>query len=162
MPQVKYAKLLPGSGLDIVKNYHERWTEINNKINAICEEVGGVKSRYMSRGTLLEGFCISLKGVPAGWRRDKKTPTYMVPDKKNKLGKTYAKRLKEIVLLTQEDLAKELGFPPFFGPLFNGFCTAVAHMVTKDSVYVAYPASLTLNHPHEPVTHEEWEGADKG
>jgi hypothetical protein len=160
-PVIKYCKISHGLAHEIVTNFVAKSDEICKQISAICSEVGGVPKYHMSRGTLLEGFRIGLKGVPPGWRRDGHMPTYMVPDKKTKLGKEWVERLKAVSLLTGEDLANDLGLPPFFKDLTGHYCSAVGYMLYQGNVYVSLPAVLNLNHPNEPITYEEWQRVER-
>ncbi len=155
-PRIKYCKITHGLAHEIVTIFEAKSQEINKKISDLCTEVGGTPKYHMSCGTRLEGFKIWAGNIPKGWRKDGKVPLYMVPDKKTKLGKEWVKRLDEIQLLTGEHLANDLGLPNFFHDFSGHFCTAVGYMLFEGNVYVSLPTILTLNHPNEPITYEEW------
>lgn len=158
--QQKYARISTGLGFEIMDKFWKKDQAFREVLNKLCDEVGAKRNCYASLGTLITG----LKPIgfpPKGWRMSRQQPGIMIPDKTKKLGKEWAKKLAEIKLPQTEDLAVELGFPPFFGPMFHGWCTNVGYVFRGGVFYLTYPAGLKLIHPHDPISFEEYEKAEK-
>lgn len=89
-----------------------RKKEANALIDALAFRFHCRKGRYIATGSRLDGLWCD--GVfPTGWKPCK-TRGYGVPNKKTKAGRFIAEELAKVIIPQTEELAAQLGCPPFF------------------------------------------------
>jgi hypothetical protein len=153
----KYAKVTTGLAFEVLEKFKKSDEDFWAKIRAICEELHAKPNCCSSIGWAVTGLK-PLGAVPKGWRMSKQSPGFMIPDKTKKAGKEWAEKLKLLKLPQTEDLAHDLGFPPFFHSFAGHFCTNVGYRFVDGAYLIAYPCVLDFNHPHQPITFEEYNG----
>jgi len=124
----------------------ERWWNrklvVEERVKMLAVEIGADPARSLRCGNALEGF-YRFGHPPKGWRAaGKKFPGYIMPNKRSVDGGAFAYRMSQLKLETCEDLAKELGLPPFFTDSTGQWCSAVGCFALDGKYYLEFPTAL--------------------
>jgi len=157
-----WVKIYAGPKFEACMKWQIRYDAAKAAVNELAKEVGAVPERYLLRGAQVEGLyrAYGVTAAAAGWRpAGKQFPGYIKPNTRTVAGKVFKARLDAIRWETGESLAHELGLPPFFGGMLNGFCSSATCVMRAGVFYLELPAALVrhLLAPHQVDTIQEWE-----
>jgi len=162
-----FVRVTAGPIFEICSKHHARAEAVTEQMNALILEFGCTPGRFISCGSLLEGFWKGPGAKPVGWMSaGKKFPGYIKPDPRTVAGQDAAAKLEAIKLPTGEDLAHDLGFPPFFKCVAGGFCSAAFCDMRGGVFYLAFPAALAHRLKNKPgvefIEEKEYKKAVEG
>jgi len=117
-----FARVTHGPVFQVCDAYWAKRQAADEKVNALAIEFGCVPGRLLRCGPLLEGLYLAAQSrLPAGWRAAGKAhPGFIKPNNRSLAGRAASAKLEAVKLPTDEDLAHDLGLPPFFAGLSSG------------------------------------------
>lgn len=143
---LRYYRVTHGPVFKICDQFHDLVTAYHYAADVLASEVGAVHGRYLQYGTRLEGF-YRMGTTPKGWSpAGKKFPGYIKPNRRNKIGEAFARRMDAIEVPLGEKFAHLLGFPPFFhASNGGGYCSAASLHARGGVFFIDFPASPSLH-----------------
>lgn len=138
-----FALVTSGPVFDICSAFDARRKAGDAAVAAVALELKATPGRSMRAGKWVEGLHFAPGSKPTGWRAaGKRFPGYFKPDTRTPIGKALAARLHAIELMVGEDLAAQLGLPPFFKDREGDWCTAAGLFAFGGACYLQIPVGF--------------------